>query len=123
MADWQIGPHSGTLVTPVTPASVAPDIEEVSGVHVSMGGTETKFIIARRKVSVWTWANLTDTEYAVVLQFVDGTKGRGPWDVKDPSLGTGTYLMNISEFSLNAGEYQGVWSPTWTLREVTPTSA
>lgn len=68
--------------------------ERVTRMHLSLSGARTLDVTAPRRRWELVWAFLTDAEYDLVLSFLDGRRGVGPFDYEAPDV-DGTAVVHL----------------------------
>lgn len=103
MANWQIGLDSGSLITlPKHSLVSVPVPSGIGGAHTAVNGAGSLDYVGRKWGLTWTWANLADTELALIEQFGLRTIGVGPFIVSDPAMEAGALkTMNVLTYQAN----------------------
>lgn len=90
--------------------------ERIGGEQTTLGGGRVTQTVAVKRTWTMPYPWLTDTQYDVLLAWLDGRRGVGPFELRGPSITTYA-VVNVGDLDKSV-PYVGRCTTTLTLREV-----
>ena len=117
MAIYTLAPRGQTQFSLPNPArGMSESSEKFGGVHTTLAGVRIRDTVAVKKTWTLPFPRLTDAQYDLLLSFLDGRKGLGPFELRKNA--GAMVLVNVASLSNSVQVAGFVEGCTLVLEEI-----